>query len=99
MEAAVACLVLPSPVPLICPRLSEALQHRVVGDRNGVALDHDVQPVLPVGAAGYEDHARVAAQVERLLLAWAGGEVNGAVEPDGNQRRDGRPAACADRAT
>ena len=35
MEAAVTCLVLPPPVPLICPRLSEALQHRVVGDLNG----------------------------------------------------------------
>src|SRR5260221_11543370 len=98
MEAAVACLVLPSPVPLVCPRLSQALQHRVVGDLNGVALDHDVQPVLPVVAAGYEDHVRVAAQVDRLLLARAGGEVNGAVEPDGNQRRDVRPSVCADRA-
>src|SRR5262249_16646982 len=75
VQAAVPRLVLPSPIPLRSPRLGETLERLVVGDLNGFAFDHDVEPVIPFVAAGRQYHIGVVAQVNGLLLAGARAEV------------------------
>ena len=42
VKAAVAPLVLPSPVPFCGPCRGEAFEHVIVGEWDGVALDHDI---------------------------------------------------------
>ncbi len=59
VKAAVAHQVLPSSVPRGSPHLGEAFEHVLVGDPDGVALDHDVEPFLPVVAASRQNHVRV----------------------------------------
>ena len=39
---------------------------------------------IPLIAAGGQDHVRVGFQVDRFLLAWAGGEVDGVPQPNGD---------------
>src|SRR5690348_5085914 len=90
-------LVLPPPVPLHGPRLGEALEHFVVGEPDGVALHHHVQPLVPAIAAGGQDHMRVVFKVDGLLLGAAGGDVDGPVEPYGNERGDVGPTVGPDR--
>src|SRR5262249_11795400 len=51
----------------------------------------DVEPFLPLVAAGREDHASIGSEVDGLLLVRARGEVEGLVQPDGDERRDMRP--------
>src|SRR5487761_1408014 len=97
VEAPAAHLVLPSSVPLRGPRLSEALEQVIVGELDGVTLDDDVQPCVPVVAASRQDHVRVAAQVDGLLLGSAGAEADGAVEPHGDERGHVRSAVGPDR--
>ena len=97
MEPAVAYLVSPTPVPFGGPRRCNTSEHVIVGDLDGVAFYHDIQPGVPVVAAGGQDHVRVAAQVGGLLLALTGGEMNDPVKPHGNQRRDVRPTIGPDR--
>src|SRR6266566_2852137 len=88
VKAAVARQELPSSVPLGGPRLGEAFEHVIVGELDGVALDHDVEPFVPVVAAGRQNHVRVPTKVHGLLFAGAGGEVDGPIEPHGNERSD-----------
>src|ERR1700733_11113253 len=89
-------LVLPSPVPLLCPADGEPVELLCVGDAARVALDNHVEAALPVvGARGQRD-ARVAGEVVRLLLVWPRGEVQRVVEPDRDERGNVRPAVCAD---
>src|SRR5207253_9790694 len=45
-----------------------------------------IEPGLPRIAAGQQNHVRVSTQVRGLLLGGASGEVNGTVEPYGNER-------------
>ena len=47
LEAAVADLELPSPVPLGRPRLSQRPEQVVVGDLDGAALEHPPGASLP----------------------------------------------------
>lgn len=54
-----------------------------------LAFDDEVQPVESV-ATGREDAMRVAREILGFALAWAGAEVQGAVQPDSQQRRDMR---------
>src|SRR5262249_34891193 len=61
-----------------------------------VALDHDIEAPIPAVAAGAEDHVPVAAQVDSLLLAGAGTEVQGVAGPHSHQRRHVRPAIGPD---
>src|SRR5689334_2287622 len=77
LEAAVAYLELPLAVPLACPGLRQPGEQGLVGDLDGVALGYHVEPLIPPGAAGQQQHVRVAAQVDGLLLALAGAEVEG----------------------
>src|SRR5689334_24797669 len=74
-EAAVAYLELPLAVPLARPGLRQPGEQGLVGDLDGVALGYHVEPLVPPGAAGQQQHVRVAAQVDGLLLALAGAEV------------------------
>src|SRR5215471_21849397 len=97
VKCAAVHLVLPPPVPLRGPRLGQALEHFVVGEPDGVALDHHVQALVPAVAAGSQDHVRVALEVDGLLLGAAGGEVDGPLEPHGNERGDMGPAVGPDR--
>ena len=53
----------------------------------GLAFDDEVQPVESV-ATGREDAMRVAREILGFALVWAGAEVQGAVQPDSQQRRD-----------
>src|SRR5688500_6665239 len=96
VEGALAPLELPAPVPLRAPGVGESLQRLVVRDLNGVALDDHVEPVVPAVAAGRQDHVRVGAQVDGLLLGVAGAEVEGAVEPDRDERGDVWSPGCTD---
>jgi hypothetical protein len=69
----------------------------LVRDLNGLTLDDDVEALLPLVAAGREDHVRVAPQVDGLLFARAGGKVEGIVEPNGHERRHMGSAIDSDR--
>src|SRR3954451_13937782 len=51
-EAAVVHLVVPAPVPLRRPRLCKLLEDALVPHLDGLALDHDVEPSLPLIATG-----------------------------------------------
>jgi hypothetical protein len=62
-----------------------------------LALDHDVQAVVPGVAAGGEDHVRMVLKVERLLLFRTGAEVQPVLGPDRHQRSDVRPTVCTHR--
>src|ERR1022692_2491041 len=78
-EIAVAHVELPSPVPLRGPCRGEAPEGGIVGDPDGVALDHHVKPAIPAVAAGRQDHMRAGAQVDGLLLGGASAEVDGSL--------------------
>src|SRR6266496_2873572 len=95
-EAAVVHLVVPAPVPLRRPRLCETFEDALVHHLNGLALDHDVEPSLPLVAAGRQDHVLVGSQVHGLLLAGAGGEIDRVIEPDSDQWRDMRSTVGPD---
>src|SRR5207248_2544482 len=95
-EAAVVYLVMPAPVPLRRPRLCETFEDALVHDLDGLALDHDVEPSLPLVATGRQDHVLVGSQVRGLLLAGAGGEVDGVIEPDSDEWRDMRSTVGPD---
>src|SRR5690348_4173829 len=85
-KAILSDLVLPSPVPLLCPGCGEPVELLRVSDAGRLALDDHVEAALPViGARGQRD-ARVAGEVARLLLVRARGEVQRVVEPDGDER-------------
>ena len=79
------------------PGGSEPFERGPVGHALGLALDHHVQPLVPPVAAGGHDDVRVAGQVHGLLLARAGGEVHGVVQPHRHQRCDVRPPVAANR--
>src|SRR5271165_3800100 len=98
LEGAVADLELPLPVPLSCPGLCEPGEEGIVGHPYGVAFGHHVEPLVPPVAAGQQQHVRVAAQVDGLLLAVAGAEVERSVQPHGHQRGEVGPAVGTDRA-
>ena len=76
LEAALSDPIAPSPVPLSCPGISEAAELLVVGDPVCVALDDDVESVLPIVAAGRQDHMRAVGEVGGFLLAGSGAEVD-----------------------
>ncbi len=97
IKAAVAHQVLPSSVPLGSPHLGEAFEHVMVGDPDGVALNHNVEPFLPVVAAGRQNHVRVPTKVYGLLFGVGSAEVDGLVMPHGNDRRDMRATVSPDR--
>src|ERR1017187_2554446 len=87
-EAAVADLVVPASVPLVRPRRGQARQHGAIGHRNSVSLDHHVEALRPRVAPGRQHDVTVDPEVHGLLLGLSGGEVNGVVEPHGDQRGD-----------
>ncbi len=47
VKATVAPLVLPSPIPFGGPCRGEAFEHVIVGEWDGVALDHNIEPCVP----------------------------------------------------
>src|SRR5215510_1468374 len=98
VKRTVTDLVVPSSVPLRGPRRREAFQRAVVANLDGITLDHHVQPTVPAVAAGGQGHVRACAQIDGLLLAGAGGEVDRPVEPHGNQGCDVGPPVRPDRA-
>lgn len=64
---------------------------RAAHDRR-LALDDDVESIGEVIGSRGDGHVSVRPQVPRLALLLPGGEVERAVEPDGDQRRDVRPS-------
>jgi hypothetical protein len=95
-EAAVVHLVVPAPVPLRRPRLCETFEDALVHHLDGLALDHDVEPSLPLVATGRQDHVLVGSQVDGLLLAGASGETDGVIKPDSDEWRDMRSTVGPD---
>jgi hypothetical protein len=71
-------------------------ERAIIRELDGVALNHDVYSCVPVIAAGCQNYVRIATQVDTLLLGRAGAEVDGFVEPDGNERRNVRPTIGPD---
>ena len=63
--------------------------HDLAWSRAG-SLDHDVEPSLPVATAGRQHDVPVGSEIHGLLLVFAGGEVDGVVEPDSDEWRDVR---------
>src|SRR5262249_19872169 len=98
VEAAVAHRKSPSPVPLSGPLFGEALQSCLIGDLESVALDHYVQPVIPLAAACRQYHVRVVLEVDGFLLVRPGTEVQRAVKPHRHRGRNVRSAVSANRA-
>ena len=78
-------LVLPSPVPFRGPCRGEALEHIIVGNLDGITLDHDIEPCFPMGAAGHDNYVRVPMKVLGLLFGRASGEVESPIEPHSNE--------------
>src|SRR6266540_2284594 len=72
-------------------RLDHATQRGVVGHSQGPTLDDDVESIVEVVAARSDGDLTVLRHVLRLALPITGGEVERAVEPDGDQRNDVRP--------
>src|SRR3984957_16691712 len=97
-EEAVAYGELPSPVPPGPERRRHLLQGGVVGDPHGLALDHHVHPLIPVGAPGGQHHVGVGLHVDMLLLVRPGGEPHRVVVPDADDRRHVRPPVLPHRA-
>src|SRR5215510_5282627 len=91
VKRAVAHFILPLSVPFPSPGLREAFERVIIRELDGVALNHDVYSCVPVVAAGCQNYVRIATQVERLSLRSDGAEVDGFVEPDGNERSNVRP--------
>jgi hypothetical protein len=99
VEGPVAHDVLPLPVPFPAPRLREAPEHLLVGHRDGVAFDDDVDAGLPGVTARRQDHVRMSVNVGGFLLVGSGTEMEGIVGPHGDERSDVRSAVasnCAD---
>src|SRR4029453_8457860 len=92
LEAAVSDLIAPAPVPLPSPGARKPSELRVIGDPDRGALDDDVGSVFPLVAPGRQDHVLVVSEVDGLLLARAGAEVDRVVEPDRNEWRCVRSA-------
>src|ERR1700704_3847069 len=67
-KAILTDLVLPSPVPLLCPGCGEPVKLLCVGDADRLALDNHVEADLPVVSARGQRDARIASEVARLLL-------------------------------
>jgi hypothetical protein len=67
-EAAVVHLVVPTPIPLRRPGLCETFENALVHHPDGLALDHDVEPSLPLVATGRQDHVLVGSQVDGASL-------------------------------
>ncbi len=97
LKAAVVHLELPLPVPLSGPCHGEAFEHVIISDLDRVALDHDVESFFPVVASGRQNHVRVPTQVHGLLFSSAGGKVESAIKPHGNQWRDVGATVGSDR--
>ena len=74
VKAAIARLELPSTVPFGGPHLGEALEHIVVGDPDGVALDHDIEPAVPAVAARAPGGSHPTRWLPRLDRCTAGQE-------------------------
>jgi hypothetical protein len=53
VKGTVANLILPSPVPLGGPHLDEAFEQALVSNLDGVTLNDDVDPCVPVDAASF----------------------------------------------
>src|SRR5919197_6042340 len=70
----------PAPVPLRRPRFGQACESPAFGDANGVSLDDDVEPAVPVVATRREAHLRVVREVDRLLLGRARAEMERLVQ-------------------
>jgi hypothetical protein len=85
----------PVAVVLPAPGVGESPQPRVIRHVHGVAFDDVVEPLLPPLASGGERHVWVSSQIDRLLFARTGTEVEPAFVPDRRQRCDMRPAIAA----
>jgi hypothetical protein len=57
-----------------------------IGDRYGLALDHDVEP-LPIAAPNSDDHLSIGREVLGLHLGCPGRELDRIVQPDRCDRR------------
>src|SRR5215204_828216 len=95
VEPAVAHLEVPLAAVLRLVRIGDALQLGVVAHLDRVAFDHEVHPFVQRVAPGHQDAVRVAGDVLGLLLLRTRAEVQGVVQPEGQQRRDVRPSVGA----
>ena len=71
--------------------VSQAMESGLVRDAHSLAFNHDIEAFEGAGA-GRDDAVRVMGQVHRLALGLARGEVQGAVDPYGRDRRHVGPA-------
>jgi hypothetical protein len=97
VEAAVADLIPPPPVPFRGEGHGDAVERVLTGEEDSLAFDHDVKTLVPLVAPGRQHHVRVGLQVRELLLLRTGGKADGAVGPYRDDRGDMRPAIGADR--
>src|SRR5205085_5175260 len=83
VKAAVAYQEFPASVPLGGPRLGEASQRLIIGDLNGVSLDHHVESLSPLVAASRQNHKKKLLLIVRdaALERWSSGHRARRVAP------------------
>src|SRR5918995_5037337 len=97
VEAAVAHRETPIAAVLRQVSIRHAPEPRLVGHPHRVAFDHHVEALVERVASGREDTVGITHEVLRLAFVRASAEVQRAVQPDGQQRRDVRPSVRAHR--
>jgi hypothetical protein len=95
LKPVIANRELPLTVPPAGPRLGEERQPLGVGNAGGGSFDDDVETTLPVVAAGCQNLVRVVAEVDRLCSVRSRAEVEGVLEPDGDQGSHMRPSTLS----
>src|SRR5262249_49406179 len=90
-EPCVRHVVAPSAIPRGGPRSGESFERASVGDAFCLALDDDVESVVPLVAPRSEDDGWVAGEVTGLLFLWSCTEMECLVEPHSDERRHVRP--------
>ena len=96
-EGAVAHLVLPVAVVLRLLHCGKRARRRFIGGLLGPSLDDYVKAGLPAVVAGCERALVIGAEVDGLLLAGTGAEVERAIAPHRRKRRDVRTPVGAHR--
>ena len=90
VKVAVAYEKLPLSIPPGGPHPGELFEPVMIGDPDGLALDHHVEPFFPTVAASRQNHVRIPPQVDGLLRSVGRVEVDGSIVPDSNDGCDMR---------
>src|ERR1700730_2908962 len=91
----VGCFEIKGRIVLRCEGIGHTLERDLVAHQGSVALHHLVRTVSKSVTPGCDDAVGVPCEVVRLALGAASGEVQRAIHPDRDHRRDVRSAVSA----